>query len=194
MSAASDHANWFARLREGAPRIESERLILRVPEIGDFERYAEMFTDPGTHHIGGPLVRGDAWRRFLQMPGAWFAQGYGMFTVIEKSSGLFMGQAGPWFPDGWPDTEVGYALHPEGRGKGYATEACAAAIDWAFAALGWANVIQSIDAANTESQNVARRLGARNIGRGSYPPPLDTHHIEIWTQTREEWLARRVQA
>lgn len=191
MSATSDHAEWFARLREGAPWIESERLILRVPEIADYPRFAEMFADPATHHIGGPLVRGDAWRRFLQMPGAWFTQGFGMFSVIEKSSGLFMGQAGPWFPDGWPDTEVGYAFHPDGRGKGYATEACAAAIDWAFATLGWATVIQSIDAANIESQKVAQRLGARNIGRGSYPPPLDTHHIEIWTQTREEWFARR---
>ncbi|AXA85459.1 N-acetyltransferase [Lysobacter oculi] len=178
-------------MREGAPVLDTARLRLQVPQIADFDRFAEMFADPATHHIGGPLTRGDAWRRFLQMPGAWFMQGFGMFSIIEKSSGLFVGQAGPWQPDGWPGTEVGYAMHADGRGKGYATEACTAAIDWAFDALGWDEVIQSIDAANTASQQLAIRLGARNRGPGRYPPPLDTHAIDIWGQTREEWFAHR---
>lgn len=194
MDCASAHAAWFARLREGAPVLETARLRLQVPQITDFDRFAEMFADPATRHIGGPLTRGDAWRRFLQMPGAWMTQGFGMFSIIERSSGLFVGQAGPWHPDGWPGTEVGYALHADGRGKGYATEACEAAIDWAFEVLGWDEVIQSIDADNTASQQVAMRLGARNRGQGRYPPPLDTHAIDIWGQTRAEWQARRTAA
>ena len=141
------------------PTLETPRLILRVPQIGDFERYADMFADESTHHIGGPLPRGDAWRRFLQMPGAWALQGFAMFAIEEKSTGLFMGQAGPWQPDGWPGTEVGYVLHPQAWGRGYATEACAAAMDWAFDVLGWTEVIHSISPTNTASQAVARRLG-----------------------------------
>lgn len=191
MHCAEAHAAWFARLRDGAPSIETGRLLLRVPEIGDFERYAEMFADPGTHHIGGPLQRGDAWRRFLQMPGAWFTQGFGMFSVIEKSSGLFMGQAGPWQPDGWPGTEIGYAMHPDGRGKGYCTEACAAAMDWAFDMLGWSDVIHCIAPANTASAAVAKRLGSRKLGKATLPPPLDAHDVDRWGQTRDEWRARR---
>ena len=191
MDCASAHAAWFARLREGAPVLHTPRLLLRVPEMADFERYAGMFADADTHHIGGPLLRADAWRRFLQMPGAWFTQGFGMFSVIEKSTGRFVGQAGPWQPDGWPGTEVGYALHPEGRGKGYAVEACTAAIDWAFEALGWEEVIQSIAPANTPSQKVAERLGAKNRGRGSFQPPHDKLEIDVWGQTRAEWLARK---
>lgn len=191
MDCASAHAAWFARLREGAPVLDTPRLQLRVPEMGDFERYAEMFADPATHHIGGPLLRADAWRRFLQMPGAWFSQGFGMFSVIEKSSGLFVGQAGPWHPDGWPGTEVGYAFHADGRGKGYAVEACTAAIDWAFDTLGWEEVIQSIDVANTASQKVAERLGAKNRGQGRFLPPHDKLEIDIWGQTRAEWFARK---
>ena len=173
------------------PTLETERLILRVPRIEDFERYAEMFAHEGTSHIGGPLARGDAWRRFLQMPGAWALQGFAMFSLVEKASGRWVGQAGPWQPDGWPGTEVGYSLHPDAWGKGYATEACAASMDWAFDQLGWTDVIHSISPANVASQAVAMRLGSRNRGPVKLPPPLDSHEVEIWGQSREEWRARK---
>ncbi len=172
-------------------RLETERLILRTPRIEDFERYAEFFADESSRIVGGPLPRGDAWRRFLQMPGAWALQGFAMFSVIEKSSGRWVGQAGPWQPEGWPGTEVGYIFHQDARGRGYCTEACIATIDWAFDTLGWDEVIHCISPANAASQNVAKRLGSRNRGPGELPPPLDVYAIDIWGQTREEWRARR---
>ncbi len=173
------------------PILETERLLLRVQQAGDFERYAEMLAHPSSLHIGGPLLRHEAWRRFLQMPGAWVLQGFAMFSVVEKSSGRWMGQAGPWCPDGWPGTEVGYSFHMDARGKGYATEACAAAMDYAFDTLGWDEVIHSISPENTASQAVAQRLGSRNRGPGKLPPPLDVHAIEIWAQPRAEWAENR---
>ena len=173
------------------PILETERLLLRVQQAGDFERYAEMLAHPSSLHIGGPLLRHEAWRRFLQMPGAWMVQGFAMFSVVEKSSGRWMGQAGPWCPDGWPGTEVGYSFHMDARGKGYATEACAVAMDYAFDTLGWDEVIHSISPANTASQAVAQRLGSRNRGPGKLPPPLDVHAIEIWAQSRAEWAENR---
>ena len=173
------------------PILETERLLLRVQQAGDFERYAEMLAHPSSLHIGGPLLRHEAWRRFLQMPGAWMVQGFAMFSVVEKSSGRWMGQAGPWCPDGWPGTEIGYSFHMDARGKGYATEACAAAMDYAFDTLGWDEVIHSISPENTASQTVAQRLGSRNRGPGKLPPPLDVHAIEIWAQSRAEWAENR---
>lgn len=173
------------------PILETERLRLRVQQAGDFERYAEMLAHPSSLHIGGPLLRHEAWRRFLQMPGAWMVQGFAMFSVVEKSSGRWMGQAGPWCPDGWPGTEVGYSFHMDARGKGYATEACAVAMDYAFDTLGWDEVIHSISPENTASQTVAQRLGSRNRGPGKLPPPLDVHAIEIWAQPRAEWAENR---
>ena len=173
------------------PILETERLLLRVQQAGDFERYAEMLAHPSSLHIGGPLLRHEAWRRFLQMPGAWMVQGFAMFSVVEKSSGRWMGQAGPWCPDGWPGTEVGYSFHMDARGKGYATEACAVAMDYAFDTLGWDEVIHSISPENTASQTVAQRLGSRIRGPGKLPPPLDVHAIEIWAQPRAEWAENR---
>jgi RimJ/RimL family protein N-acetyltransferase len=172
--------------------LETDRLILRLPQRGDFDGYAEMMEDEDTaRYIGGAMCRTAAWRKFLQMPGAWAVQGFAMFSLVEKSSGEWIGQAGPWLPEGWPGTEVGWSLRKRFTGKGYATEACAVTMDFAFEVLGWSDVIHSISPANTASQAVAQRLGSRNRGPGKLPPPLDAHEIDIWGQTRDEWRARR---
>lgn len=178
-----------------APTLETERLILRQPERADFERYFELFGDEdAARYIGGASSRGNAWRRFLQMPGAWAVQGFGMFSVVEKVSGQWIGQAGPWQPDGWPGTEVGYAFHPDAWGKGYATEACTRAIDYAFDELGWTDVIHCIDLDNRASQAVAERLGSRVLRRIDDVPPFEGHALDVWGQTREEWFARKSRA
>ena len=131
------------------PTTETDRLLLRVQRAEDFELFAELLGDEeACRYIGGTLTRAAAWRKFLQMPGAWAVQGFGMFAVIEKSSGDWLGNIGPWKPVGWPGNEVGWALRRAAWGKGYATEAAVAAIDWAFANLGWDDVIHCIDPAN----------------------------------------------
>lgn len=174
-----------------ALRLDTARLVLRVPRIEDFERYADMFAREELRPIGGPLVRGEAWRRFLQMPGAWVVQGFAMFSLVERASGRWVGLAGPWQPEGWPGTEVGYSLHPDAWGRGYATEACAAAMDYAFEVLGWDEVVHSIARDNPGSQAVARRLGSRNRGPVTLPPPLDAIACDLWGQTRGEWQGNR---
>lgn len=176
-------------------QIETERLILRLPRIEDFDRYAELHADEeAMRFLGGVIPRASAWRKFLQMPGAWLVQGFAMFSVVEKDSGLWLGQLGPWRPEGWPGNEVGWVFHPDAQGKGYATEAAVAAMDWAFERLGWSDVIHCIDPGNVPSQRVAQRLGSRNQGPGKLPPPSEDHPIDVWGQSREEWLARRASA
>jgi RimJ/RimL family protein N-acetyltransferase len=173
-------------------RIETERLLLRPPRIEDFDRYAQMLGDEETaRYIGGQLPRAAAWRRFLQMPGAWMVQGFAMFSVVEKASGRYVGQAGPWRPEGWPGNEIGWTFHRDAWGKGYATEAARAALDWAFAELGWDDAIHCIDPDNTPSRRVAQRLGSRNRGPGRMPAPYEDHATDIWGQTRAQWLAGR---
>ena len=174
------------------PMLESRRLELRMQRSEDFERFAELLADENAaKHIGGVLPRAAAWRRFLQMPGAWLVQGFAMFSVIEKVSGRWVGMTGPWFPDGWPGTEVGWTFHPDAWGKGYATEAATAAIDWTFANLDWTEVIHSIDPDNDASIKLAERLGSSYRGPGRLPEPYADAKIGLWGQTRTQWLARR---
>jgi len=173
-------------------QLETERLILRLPRIEDFERYADLMADEAAcRHIGGHLPRAAAWRKFLQMPGAWAVQGFAMFSVLEKSSGRCIGQMGPWRPDGWPGTEIGYAFHPDAWGRGYAVESAVAAIDWAFDALGWDEIVHCIAPENLASQKVAQRLGSRLRGPVRLPPPAHEVAVELWGQSRAHWQAGR---
>lgn len=180
-------------MNEAGPVLETERLILRLPQVEDFERYAELLADEDAcRYIGGHMPRGGAWRKFLQMPGAWALQGFAMFSVIDKSSGVWVGQIGPWKPDGWPGNEIGYVFHRDAWGRGYATEAGVAVIDWAFANLGWDEIIHCISPDNAASKKVAQRLGSTLQREGRLlPAPSDDHHVEVWGQTRAQWDARR---
>lgn len=169
-------------------RIETDRLILRPPCREDFDGWAAMMADAEVaRFIGGVQPRAAAWRGFLTMVGAWHIQGFGMFSVIEKGTGQWLGRLGPWQPEGWPGSEVGWSLVRAGWGRGYAHEGAVASIDWAFDQLGWTDVIHSIDPDNQPSQALAHRLGSRNRGPGRLPPPFEAAPVEIWGQTRAEW-------
>ncbi|HEX8028716.1 MAG TPA: GNAT family N-acetyltransferase [Vicinamibacterales bacterium] len=176
-------------------QIETSRLILRVPRLEDLDPWAEMMSDAETaKFIGGVAPRAVTWRAMMTVIGAWHAQGFAMFSVIEKASGRWVGRLGPWQPEGWPGTEIGWAIARDCWGKGYAPEGATAATDWAFDHLGWTDVIHSIAPANTASQQVAIKLGSRNLGPGKLPPPFQDSAIDLWGQTREEWRARRAKA
>jgi RimJ/RimL family protein N-acetyltransferase len=174
-------------------RIETDRLLLRPPRGEDFEGWAAFMADEeAARWIGGPMSRALAWRGFLTVVGAWEVQGFGMFSVVERATGQWVGRLGPWMPEGWPGPEVAWGIARDRWGRGYATEGSAAAIDWAFDALGWEEVIHAIDPENVASVRVAERLGSRRRGTGRLPEPFDTGPVEIWGQTRDEWRSRWV--
>lgn len=171
--------------------VETERLILRPTELQDFEPWSEMMSDPvAARFIGGVQTPSMAWRGVMSMAGAWQLTGIAMFSVVEKSSGKWIGRLGPWRPHGWPGTEVGWSLTPAAWGKGYATEGASAAIDYAFDVLGWDEVIHCIDPENEPSRRVAERLGSRFLRNDRCPPPFDLEDIHVWGQSRAEWKAR----
>ncbi len=81
-----------------------------------------------------------------------------------------LGMAGPWFPEGWPEREIGWTLWAaEAEGKGYAREAAVAARDHAFRDLGWDTAVSYIDPENTRSIALAERLGARRDDAARHP-------------------------
>jgi RimJ/RimL family protein N-acetyltransferase len=173
------------------PVLETERLMLRCPEEGDLDGFAEMMADPEVaQFLGGVAPRGVAWRFLATIAGSWVIHGFGMFSVVEKDSGRWIGRIGPWRPDGWPGSEVGWGLVRSAWGQGYATEAAGACLDFAFERLGWEEAIHVIDPGNGLSQAVARRIGSRYLRPGRLPAPIDLD-LDIWGQSRAEWKARK---
>jgi RimJ/RimL family protein N-acetyltransferase len=171
--------------------LTTERLILAPPTAADFDEFAALLGDPtAMAFIGGAQSRALSWRTMMQMAGTWATYGFGFFIVRERESGKVVGRVGTHQPEGWPGTEVGWALHGHAQGKGYATEAASAAIDFAVDTLGWTEVIHCIDAGNEPSMAVARRLGSRVLRTAMLPDPIN-HETVCWGQTAVEWRARR---
>lgn len=174
-----------------APVLETERLILRVPREEDLDGWAALMADEeSARYIGGVMPRSAAWRVMATMTGSWSLRGFGMFSVFEKRTARWIGRVGPWCPEGWPGTEVGWALVRDAWGQGYAREGARASIDWVFATLGWSEVIHIIAPGNARSQHLARRLGAEFAGPTRMPAPYDSIDVELWRQTREAWTGR----
>lgn len=179
--------------RAEGPRLETERLILHPTRVEDFEAWAEFAADPESmRFLGGPQPRAVAWRAFIAMAGSWALYGFGMFSVIEKASGRWLGRLGPWRPEGWPGNEIGWGMVRDVEGRGFALEGARAAIDWAFATLGWSDIIHCIDDGNQRSVALAKRLGSVWQRRALLPPPVALE-VNVYGQSRAEWHARAVQ-
>ena len=174
------------------PILFTERLILRPLNGEDFEPWAAFQADPETmRFLGGVQDRSSAWRSLCTMAGAWSVRGFSMFALIERDSGRWVGRVGPWQPEGWPGTEIGWGVAREFAGKGYAHEAAIAAMDYVVDILGWTDIIHTIDPDNLPSIRLAQRLGAVNRGPTRLPSPYENAPVDAWGHTAAEWKARR---
>jgi RimJ/RimL family protein N-acetyltransferase len=91
--------------------------------------------------------------------------------------------------DEWEgEYEVGWHLHPDSAGHGYATEAAAAVLDDAFE-RGLEQVWCGMFPHNEPSARVALKLGLHELGYG--PDPWYGGEGRLFEATREWWLARR---
>lgn len=159
------------------PKLETERLILRTPCENDLHADVEFFASDAARFVGGPLRRDETWRLVASLLGHWVLRGYGYWSVDEKDTGTYVGRIGLWFPEGWPEPEVGWTLMNHATGKGYATEAALAARTYAYDVLGWETAISLIDLDNLASKAVAKRLGAQFEYHYEHPKFGTT---EIW--------------
>jgi RimJ/RimL family protein N-acetyltransferase len=156
-------------MRDPAAEIlETERLWLRPLCGGDFEDYAELCADAevARYLVGrGTFTREQAWRSLAFLIGHWQIRGYGMWALVAKGTGAFLGITGLADPEGWPGFELAWTLARRWWGQGYATEGARAALDYAFGVLSKDRVISLIHPENRASRRVAERLGETLQGR-----------------------------
>jgi RimJ/RimL family protein N-acetyltransferase len=150
-----------------APRIETERLILRGFRADDLGPLAAIWRNEDVvRYIGGqPLTREDTWRRSLAACGQWPFTGFGYWIAELKADGSVVGQLG--FADfkreieprmeGEP--ELGYVFAPAVHGHGIAFEACSAVLAWADSHLDAGSYPAIISPENAASIRLAERLG-----------------------------------
>ena len=146
------------------PSLRTERLELRAFRETDLDAFAAICGDPEVmRYIGAglPLSRTDAWRAMAMYLGHWTLRGYGLWAVVERRTGVLIGRAGLFDPEGWPGLEVSWLLARSHWGAGLATEAGRAAIAYGFDALGVDALISLIAPGNAASIRVAEKLGER---------------------------------
>ena len=173
------------------PTLETDRLILRPPVQPDLDAWAAFMADEeAAKFIGGTAPRSTVWRGMASMAGSWALLGFGMFSVLERATGRWVGRLGPWCPEGWPGFDLGWMLRRSFWGCGYATEGAAAALRYAFTHLGRPHVISLIHPENKASIQVAERLGGRRVDSTEVMgKPALRYRI-----TREEWEGRTATA
>lgn len=146
------------------PVLETERLRLRPPHLDDLDAVAAFYASDRSHFVGGPLTRELTWRNLAVEAGHWVLNGFGRWVIVEKATGDPVGITGLWFPLGFPEHELGWDLFEGATGKGYATEAGAAARAYAYDTLGLTTLISLVAEGNDASVAVAQRLGAKFDG------------------------------
>jgi len=177
------------------PIIETSRLLMRPPRACDLDGWAAFGADEvATRYLGGVHSRPEAWRSMAGSAGSWSLQGFGVFSVILRETGQWIGRVGPLRPEGWPAAEIGWGLLPAFWGRGYAIEAATAAASFAFDRLGWDAIGHVIDPDNKASIAVARALGSHLLGPTQLPEPYTKERIDLWGQSRAEWRARHAAA
>ncbi|MEU8515911.1 GNAT family N-acetyltransferase [Kitasatospora sp. NPDC048722] len=149
--------------------IRTERLLLRGSEARDRGAVIELFASPevGTY-VGGSRPRDELERAVPEVPGRRFG-----FFVVELA-GAMIGmitldprdaeRPGHVRPEGG-EAELGYMFLPRAWGRGYAAEACAAALDWFADALPGEPVVLSTRTAHHASLRVAAKLGFSEVAR-----------------------------
>ncbi|MEZ5885367.1 MAG: GNAT family N-acetyltransferase [Paracoccaceae bacterium] len=141
------------------PTLQTERLVLRAPKLADFEHWADFFASPRSVHERGMMGRIDAWRTWAADVAIWQLKGYGPFGVDDRATGAYVGEVGIYHGDDFPGPELGWFVVPGVEGKGYASEAARAVLDWIRATFDWPYITNIIDPANDRSIALGLRLG-----------------------------------
>jgi RimJ/RimL family protein N-acetyltransferase len=186
------------KLEVRAP-LNTERLLLRPFVADDFDVVFAMRSDPGVTQWleWGPQTE-DEVRAALEMKIAGttvVAEGDPLFlAAMHQDTGAFVGDfVLQWTSQKHGTGEIGFIVHPEHQGHGYATEAGAVLLRLAFDELGLHRVIGRTEPRNTGSAHVLEKLGMRREAhlvenewiKGEWQSELDYAILE------REWRARR---
>lgn len=142
--------------------IETERLILRTLTEQDLDAVVKLNSDPEVvkYITGGvPMPKEQTEARFNFYIEHQKKHGFAIWALINKEDSLFIGLCGLQFLENTENVEVGYRLAKAFWGKGIATEAARACIDYGFKKLNLAEIVAVIDAENIASHQVIQKIG-----------------------------------
>ena len=145
--------------------LDTERLSLRYFTLDDAEFVLGLLNEPSFHELIGDKGARDleGARKYLQDgPMASYEQhGFGLFMTTLRDGDVPIGMCGLLQRDNLDHPDVGFAFKPEFWGRGYATEAAAAVMDWGRREKGLDKIVAVTMQKNVASAAVLERIGLR---------------------------------
>lgn len=160
----------YCKRRGRSPKtiFETPRLLLRELEQSDFADLCSLLQDQDVMYAYEHAFDTQEVVQWLQTQLQRYKKdGFGLWAVILKQTGMFIGQAGitiQELPTGY-EPEIGYLLKKEYWHCGYATEAARGCMEYAFSVLALDRICCIIRDNNLPSQRVAMRCGMVQKGR-----------------------------
>jgi ribosomal-protein-alanine N-acetyltransferase len=152
-------------------RLESDRLIIKDAAVEEASFYFELFNDPDwiTYINDKGLRTVEQTKTYLEniLPKNALLNGLGFFTVISKETNEPIGMTSALQRDKLDFIDVGYALLPKGRGKGYASEATLLMMDYIKDTFKQEKVYAFTLPENEKSKRLLENLGYKYIGKQS---------------------------
>jgi ribosomal-protein-alanine N-acetyltransferase len=142
----------------------TQRLILRHLRMDDGDAMDRLFGDSEVMRFGDGARSPEQVRQWISrwVDDLYLRWGFGMWALVRQVDERTVGYCGlSRFPDrvGPNETEIGFRLERPLWGQGFASEAVAAARDYAWTALGLPKLVAIIDPANVASIRVVERAG-----------------------------------
>lgn len=176
--------------------IETERLILRDWRAEDIEPFLRHTNTPAVMKwLGGVTPEPEATQRITERLMRWQEErGFTFWVVERKADGELLGFCGLKLADqaGSPiegDHEIGWRLREDSWGQGYAKEAAAASLDYAFDVLDAPYVVAITFPGNEPSWGLMERLGMTRRPDLDYDDPRfpELNPTIIYSIAKEEW-------
>jgi RimJ/RimL family protein N-acetyltransferase len=133
--------------------------VLRPFTVADAAALYDMQAEPHVERFFGVTTRAEIDEWLAGQEALWAAGGYGRLVITDRVTGELLGRSGLKYWDEYDEVEVGWMLRAAYLGRGYATEAGKACLDWGFAHLDVDHITAMIRPENTGSIAVAERLG-----------------------------------
>ena len=171
---------------------ESDRLRLRPFTDADAPFVRDLVTQPAwLEWIGDRGVQTDADAlAFIRdrLDAHHREHGFGFWLVERKPDGAPLGMCGLIDRPGLDGVDLGYALHPDHWGQGYAREAARATAAWARDVLGLARLCAIVTPGNAPSVRVLEAVGLRRVGAKRLPG-ADGEPDDVVDLYAVEWAA-----
>jgi len=174
-------------------RLETERLELRSVTPADAALLQELYSNPEVRRYlpprPHPMTLDEARELVERRMEREAERGFAALLISLKNTGEFVGSGGVQVVKDTSDVEIAYHFLPSAWGKGYATEAATAVLEFAFNKVGLEEIVGVAYSDNTASLKVLEKIGMRYVGIAKYH---GVDGLRKYVANRETWVSPKL--